>query len=156
MATWMGVISCAAGNRLVYMIAVNMGVMDSKRNPVGWFEMPVLDMDRAAKFYEKVFGVRLARHMMGPLDMAWFPFNEDGPGTSGSLVLNKDYYKPSKDGVLVYFTTPSGDLEKDLKNVESAGGKILRKKTKISDEYGYMGLVLDTEGNRIALHSRRG
>lgn len=47
------------------------------KNVVGWFEIPTLDLDRAQKFYEEVLGLKLERHTMGPLEMAWFPWIED-------------------------------------------------------------------------------
>ena len=64
-------------------------------NAIGWFEVPVTNMERAMKFYETVFGVKLERHQMGPLDMAWFPWTEDGKGAAGSLVYHKEWYQPS-------------------------------------------------------------
>ena len=128
--------------------------MDITHNVVGWFEVPVQNMDRAVKFYETVFGFKLSRHQMGPLDMAWFPTVDKGMGAPGSLVYNKEAYRPSTDGVLVYFTAFSGDLSIELSRVEAAGGKMLQPKRLISEEYGSMELFLDTEGNRIALHSR--
>ncbi len=131
--------------------------MSLNRNVVGWFEIPVTDMERAVKFYEEVFKYKLSRHPMGPLDMAWFPGPEgdDMPGSAGSLVYHKDFYKPSPDGSLVYFTAPSGDLENELSRVEKAGGKVLIPKKQISPDVGYMGVFLDTEGNRIAIHTRK-
>ena len=125
-----------------------------KNNVVGWFEIPVSDMDRAIAFYSKVLDLKLEKNLMGPLVMAWFPWKEDGLGSPGSLVYHKEYYKPSSDGVLVYFTAHSGDLANELSRVEEAGGKILQGKTKISDDYGFMALLIDSEGNRVALHSR--
>jgi len=80
---------------------------------------------------------------------------EDGHGTSGSLVYNERAYKPSMDGVLIYFTAQSGDLSIELGKVEKSGGKILLPKTQISAEVGYMALLTDSEGNRIALHSAK-
>ncbi|MGE5424278.1 MAG: VOC family protein [Syntrophothermus sp.] len=127
--------------------------MELKHNVVGWFELPVSDMERAVKFYESVFGFKLRRQEMGELYMAMFPNVEDSFGTSGSLVKNEEYI-PSADGILIYFTTPSGDLVKDLEVVKKSGGTILLEKTLISKEIGYMAMFLDTEGNRIALHSR--
>ena len=56
--------------------------------------------------------------------------------------------------MVVYFTAFSGDLANELSRVEEAGGKILQEKKQISEEHGYMALILDTEGNRIAVHSR--
>jgi hypothetical protein len=92
---------------------------------------------------------------LGILKMAWFPWKSDGTGAPGSLVLHKEFYVPSgKDGVLIYLTTPTGDLNLDQKEIEMAGGKILIPRRQISEEHGYMMVFLDTEGNRIALHSR--
>ncbi len=126
-----------------------------KNNVVGWFEIPVENMERAITFYEKVLDLKMTRNQMEPLDMAWFPWIEDGLGTPGSLVFHEEFYKPSTDGVLIYLTAHSGDLENELSRVEGAGGKVLQPKTKISDEYGFMALIIDSEGNRIALHSRK-
>jgi uncharacterized protein len=123
-------------------------------NPVGWFEIPVLDMDRAISFYEKVLNVKIQKVDMGGLMMGWFPFDEKVVGASGALVQQPENYKPSTDGVLIYFSASSGDLGHELGRVESAGGKVLQAKTLISSEVGYMGVFLDTEGNRAALHSR--
>ncbi len=126
-----------------------------KNNAVGWFEIPVSDMNRAMSFYETVLDLKMDRNQMGPLDMAWFPWKEDGLGSPGSLVHHEEFYKPSADGVLIYLTAHSGDLGNELARVEPAGGKVLQPKTKISDEYGFMALILDSEGNRVALHSRQ-
>ena len=123
------------------------------RNVVGWFEIPVSEMERAQKFYEEVLGYKLERHSLGPTEMAWFPWTENAAGSPGSLVQMEEFYQPSENGVVIYFTSPSGDAGNELERVEEAGGKLLRPKTKISDEHGYYGLVMDTEGNRIAIHS---
>lgn len=125
-----------------------------QNNAVGWFEIPVTNMNRAIKFYETVLDVQLSRNQMGPLDMAWFPMTDESYGSAGSLVCHPDFYKPSTDGVVVYFTAHSGDLNNELSRVEAAGGKVLQAKTKISDEYGFMTLIIDSEENRVALHSR--
>lgn len=126
-----------------------------KNNVVGWFEIPVSDMDRAIAFYETVFGFKIQKQVMGDLAMGWFPWVEAGLGSPGSLVYHKEHYKPSADGTLVYFTAHSGDLNNELGRVEAAGGKILEPKKLITEDIGYMALLLDTEGNRIALHSRK-
>ncbi|PSL01731.1 VOC family protein [Cecembia rubra] len=118
---------------------------------VGWFEIPVIDMERAMSFYEVIFECKLERHQMGPIDMAWFPWNHEIGGAGGSLVKNEEYYQPSERGALVYFS--SLDVNQELERIPNAGGKVLQSKTLISDEIGYMALFLDTEGNRIALHS---
>lgn len=124
-----------------------------KNNVVGWFELPVTDMSRAVSFYEKVFDFKMEIHKIGDLEMGWFPWIDNGLGSGGSLVKHSEY-KPSAEGVLIYFTAHSGDLSNELSRVGEAGGRVLMEKKKISDEYGYMALFLDTEGNRVALHSR--
>ena len=125
-----------------------------KNNVVGWFEIPVADMDRAIRFYETVFGFKIERHSFGTEDMGWFPWEGEGQGAGGSLVYTgNDFYKPSSEGTIVYFTAASGDLQNELSRVVPAGGKILVEKRLIGEGYGYMAVVLDTEGNRIALHS---
>lgn len=126
-------------------------------NMISWFEVPVLDMDRAKKFYETVFNVEITLNDFGGVLMGWFPPAEDitAPGISGSLVKSKGNYIPSSThGTVVYFNSQSGDLSNELKRVKAAGGKILQDKTLISNDIGYMALVLDSEGNRIALHSK--
>ncbi len=117
-----------------------------------WFEIPVENMERAMKFYGKVFDCELERHQMGEFDMGWFPFDHEKGGAGGSLVKSENDYKPSKDGTLIYFATE--DLSVELARVPDAGGKIIQEKTEISPEIGFMGLFTDTEGNRIALHSQ--
>ena len=126
-----------------------------KNNVVGWIEIPVSDMERAITFYEKVFDLEIERHQLGSLDMGWFPWLDDRPGSPASLVKAEEHYKPSTDGVLIYFTAHSGDLAIELARVEPAGGKVVQPKTHIGEEYGYMALIIDTEGNRVALHSRQ-
>jgi len=85
--------------------------------------------------------------------MGWFPFTEGKSGASGSLIQN-DAYEPSESkGVLIYFS--SIDVNNEMNRVEAAGGKIIQPKTQISEDVGYMALFTDSEGNRIALHSRK-
>ena len=124
---------------------------------VSWFEIPVVNMDRAVAFYNEVFQIQIAVHDMGELVMGWFPFAEDSEskGASGSLVYNKEFYKPSAEGTLVYFTSRKGDINNEIGRIENAGGTILQAKTQISEDHGYYALFLDTEGNRVALHSKK-
>lgn len=128
--------------------------MQPEHNVIGWVEVPVSDMDRAIRFYEVVFDFKLDRQKMGPLDMAWFPWVENTVGSPGSLVHYPEQYKPSTNGSLIYFTAFSGDLSNELSRVVPAGGEVIQEKTLIAEGYGYMAVILDTEGNRIALHSR--
>lgn len=125
-----------------------------EQNMIGWFEIPVVDMERAKAFYDKVFQIDIQVQDFGGTLMGWFPWAEGKTGASGSLILQADWYKPSAtDGVLVYFV--SGDVQNELDRIETAGGSILKEKTQISPEVGFMALFLDSEGNRVALHSRK-
>ena len=122
------------------------------KNMVGWFEIPVTDMERACTFYKKVLEIDIQVHQMGELQMGWFPRADGKPGAAGSLARHEEFYFPSDTrGTLVYFSCD--DVEPCLKRVEGAGGKILQEKKLIAEGYGYMGLFIDSEGNRIALHS---
>jgi len=120
-------------------------------NMVGWFEIPVSDMDRAQKFYETVFNVDIKTVDFGGLLMGWFPDRGEVPGAQGTLIKQESYV-PSQEGTLIYFI--SENVQNELDRVEGAGGKIYQPKTQISPEHGYMGLFIDTEGNRVALHSK--
>ncbi len=125
-----------------------------EKNVIGWVEIPVADMQRAITFYEAVFGWKLQHSVIGDLEMALFPADaESKPGATGSLVKHAEFYKPCTDGALPYFNSPSGDLDNELNHVEAAGGRVLIFKRQISPEHGFMAVFLDTEGNRVAMHS---
>jgi predicted enzyme related to lactoylglutathione lyase len=114
-----------------------------------WFEIPVMDMNRAKSFYETVFEIQIHVIELGPnFQMGIFPHSEVGC----ALVYNPEFYKPVEGGVTVYLNA-NPDLQIALDKIEAAGGKILVPKKQIDPEHGYMGLFLDSEGNRMALHS---
>ena len=123
-----------------------------KHNVVGWFEIPVTNIERAKTFYDTVFGVEVQIQDFGGTLMGWFPFAEGKLGVSGSLIQNKSYVPSESKGVLIYFS--SKDVNTEINRVVEAGGKIVQPKTQISPDIGYMALFIDCEGNRIALHSR--
>lgn len=124
-----------------------------KNVTVGWFEIPVKDMDRAIAFYEKVFVCKLDKQDMGDFQMAWFPWEENAKGAGGSLVYHRQFYETSGHaGALIYFS--SEDCAVELGRVEVAGGKVQIAKRLIAPDIGYMGVFLDCEGNRIAIHSK--
>lgn len=123
--------------------------MNMKANPAIWFEIPVVDLDRAQRFYETVLDLSLTPSGTEPFTMAFFPMMEmDAPGASGSLV-RADGYIPSTVGTLIYFSVQ--DIDDVLRKVNAAGGKTLLPKMSIG-EYGFIGHFQDTEGNKIGLH----
>jgi len=122
-------------------------------NPVGWFEIPVIDLQRAMKFYTDLFGYTLdLQPEKSGFTMAWFPMVDKMMGAAGTLILGEGY-TPSHEGSMVYFSVPS--VQETLTRVEGVGGKILMPKTDTGG-HGFFAWVEDTEGNRIAIHSMQG
>jgi uncharacterized protein len=120
-------------------------------NAINWFEIPVTDFIRAKKFYETILGVEImempfpsGKYGMLPADMT--------NGVGGGLAQG-DGFEPSDKGTIVYLNGGE-DLSVSLSKVEQAGGKIIMPKTSIG-ENGFMAHFIDTEGNRVALHSMK-
>ena len=89
---------------------------------------------------------------MPDTEMAGFPY-EAGSGRASGALVKSDYSKPSIDGVLIYLNA-NPDMADVLDRILSEGGRIVMPKTLISPEIGYMANFIDTEGNRVALHSQ--
>ena len=118
-------------------------------NPVGWFEIYVQDMPRARAFYESVFNVQLSDLGGTDMEMWAFPMGEQTYGASGALVKMPGF--PSGgNSVLVYFSCD--DCAVEAAKAVKAGGRIQKEKMSIG-QYGFIVLVVDTEGNMIGLHS---
>ncbi len=122
-----------------------------QNNAVVWFEIPVIDMDWAKAFYEGVFDINISIQDFEGTLMGWFPFDPKKPGISGSLIKNEAYKPSETHGPVIYFA--SEDIEGVLNKVEINGGKVTQVKTQISPEIGYMGVFVDSEGNRISLYT---
>lgn len=122
-------------------------------NAISWFEIPTTDLERANKFYEKIFGFTTQPMDLPNIKMRMFPIEDMVNGVGGALVDSNGFHKPSgTDGPLIYLNG-NPDVQVILDKVEEAGGNILVPKTEISPEYGYMAVIIDSEGNRIAFHS---
>jgi uncharacterized protein len=117
-------------------------------NPVVYFEIPVIDIDRAIKFYTSVFNFTFEKKVIDKNEMALFPFTEESLGISGALAKG-EIYKPTKDGVVIYFKTEN--IDETLRLATENGGDILYPKTSNGD-VGFVAEFEDSEGNRIALH----
>lgn len=126
-----------------------------QKNPIGWVEMPVTDLDRAEKFYADFFGFEMQRQEeKNGYIMSWFPMDMEGYG-SGGMLMKGEGYEPSHAGPLVYFTAPGGTIEKALVRAAEQGVTIILPKTSIG-EHGFMAVIEDSEGNSVALHSMDG
>ena len=112
-----------------------------------WFEIPVNDYDRAKNFYESIFQTNIQAIDFGPFKMGLFPHKK-----VGCAICFGEGYKTGDGGTVVYMNA-NPDLQLVLDRIEAAGGKIIQSKKQISPEYGFMALFIDSEGNRLALHS---
>jgi predicted enzyme related to lactoylglutathione lyase len=128
-----------------------MATVALKTNPISWFEIPVRDVGKTRKFYEKVFDTELTLEDMDGFNMAFFPMAENAPGAAGMLIKGETY-EPSHAGTIVYFSVE--DIEETLRRINANGGKTLLPKKSIG-EYGFIAHFEDTEGNRLALHSMK-
>lgn len=122
------------------------------KNAINWFEIPATDLPRAKKFYEEIFGFEMPELDIGDgLEIALFPVDEDTVG--GAIIKHEEWYHPSDSKGPLLYLNANPDLQKVLEKVEKAGGEILIPKRIITEENGYMAVIKDSEGNRIALHS---
>ncbi len=122
-----------------------------KPNPVCWFEIYVEDMDRAKKFYETVFETKLEDLHSSDIEMWAFPMAPNLWGAGGSLVRMAGRTSGG-NSTLVYFSCDDCAVEES--RAEKAGGRIQRTKISIG-QYGFISLVVDSEGNMIGLHSTK-
>ena len=118
-------------------------------NAINFFEIPSTNFDRAVAFYRSILDVEFHHEVFMGTPSAMFPAGEEGVG--GAIIFSDA--KPSADGPLLYLNA-SGKLRAAVARVELAGGKVLLPVTPIGDP-GYIAIILDTEGNRIGLHSER-
>lgn len=117
------------------------------QNVITWFEIPVQDIERALRFYTTVLGIQLELMEGAEGKNAFFPYHN---GVGGSLTQAEGYV-PSAHGPVIYLNAGE-DLAPALARVEAAGGQVAMPKTSIG-ENGFIAYMLDTEGNRIGLHS---
>lgn len=122
-------------------------------NAISWFEIPAINLERAQKFYETIFDISLIPMDLPNIKMRMFPIDDMITGVGGAIVDSAGFHKPSAtDGPLIYLNA-NPDVQAVLDKVKGAGGIVLVPKTEISPDYGYMAVLIDSEGNRIALHS---
>lgn len=119
------------------------------QNLVAFIDIPATDFGRAVSFYKAILGLEINETEVFGTKMGFFP--SDGTNASGAIVQGQDY-KPSTDGVIAYLNG-GNDLQNVLDKVGPNNGKVIVPKTHISPEVGYIGMFIDTEGNKMAVHS---
>jgi uncharacterized protein len=112
-------------------------------NKAVWFDIPVIDLERAAEFYKAVLSVGAEKQEADAVTFYVL-------GNSGCLVPAEEEIS-SKGGILLYLSV-EGRIRDAVSQVENHGGKVIQRIHSI-DPHGYRAVVLDSEGNRIALHS---
>lgn len=130
-----------------------MSALATATRAIAWFEIPALDFNRAVRFYEAALDAPLHREVFGGVPMAVFSHEDEATG--GAIVCNPRDTRPSVtgDGVTVYLSAEP-TLQATLARVEPAGGKIDGSIVELPNDIGYIAFFIDTEGNRIGLHSR--
>lgn len=119
-------------------------------NAINWFEIPVTNYERAKKFYGSMLNSEISDMPMSDFKYGILPHDLKNNGVGGAII-EMEGVTPSKNGVTIYING-GDDLNIPLNRVEAAGGEILMPKTAIG-ENGFMAQFIDTEGNKIALHS---
>lgn len=149
----LGIISCTNPDTSTTQSVQADANVNSKNNSMKSFvsivEIPTADFSRAVKFYNAILGVKVEVVEMEGIRMALFP--DAGNGLSVQLIHGSDY-KPSADGSLVYLNGGE-DLQQIADKIVANGGKILLPKTEIGPEMGFYAIFVDTEGNKVGLHS---
>ena len=116
---------------------------------VSIFEIPATDISRAVLFYEEILGVNIERMDFPEMEMGIFPYEEQ---VVTGVIMKGEGYQPSADGVTIYLNSGE-NLQVILDKVEKSGGEIIVPKTPHADESGFFAIFLDTEGNKMGLHS---
>lgn len=123
--------------------------MTTPAHAISWFEIPATDYARAKTFYEAVLGHAIQTMEMGPTTMGFLTAD---PNAIGGAIVQGEGCVPSREGVVIYL--PGGDdLAPTLARAVAAGATVLIPKTDIGNGFGFFAHFMDTEGNRIGLHS---
>jgi uncharacterized protein len=117
-------------------------------NTLCWTDIPVTDLDRAIGFYSAVLGKPVRKESVPGCEFGLLP--HENQSSSGCLVKSEDN-KPSQTGALIYLSV-DGRLDAAIDAVQANGGKVLQAKHQIG-QHGYRAVIVDSEGNRLALHS---
>lgn len=120
-----------------------------KTDAVNWFELYVSDFNRAKKFYEASLKTTLAETEMESCRMGVFPFDEKNG--IGGAITKMNGMTPGAGGTIVYLNV-EGDLDGVLSRAAASGGEVIKPRLAIG-QHGFIGIIKDTEGNVVGLHS---
>lgn len=120
-------------------------------NLVNWFDINVSNLERAKKFYETVFSIKLADFPAEYGKQSGFPFDPTGMNITGALV-EKENFVAGNNNTVIYFD--SEDCIAEAEKAVEAGGKIIKPKISIGP-FGFVAILMDVDGNAIGLHSKK-
>lgn len=120
------------------------------KNFISWFEIPAINFQQSVDFYNQIFGIKMEKNFDDNYAMAFFPVSN---GIGGAIVKGPGS-TPSDTGPLLYLNAGK-NLDKILERIEPAGGRIVMTKTLINKDSGYFAIFIDSEGNKLALHSNK-
>lgn len=124
-----------------------MSQFNTQHNRAVWFDIPVSDLDRANAFYANVLAIHVEKQSFGDVT---FSVLEHDQGNGGCLVV-KPGEVSSDRGILVYLNV-NGRIRDAVSKVDLHGGKVVQDIQSMGP-HGFCAVVLDSEGNRLALHS---
>ncbi|HLP95128.1 MAG TPA: VOC family protein [Saprospiraceae bacterium] len=125
--------------------------METFKDALTWFEIPVLDFARAKNFYQAIFGYEMPEMEMGPVKMGILLHDRD-TGVGGAICYGEGYEPAGSKGPKAYLNGGK-DLNTVLDRIPAAGGTVVLPKTEIAPDMGYFAFFTDTEGNVLGLHS---
>lgn len=125
--------------------------MNFSTNSINWFEIPVMDMQRAKHFYQTIFSIHMEDQDMSGMPMALFPY-KPGSGLVGGALVKSEMHNPNEGGIIIYLNA-NPSIQLVLDKIESEGATVVLQKTLISEDIGYMAFFIDTEGNKVGLHA---
>ncbi len=125
-----------------------MSDLNSQHNRAVWFDIPVKDLARASAFYAEVLAIKVDQQSFGEFK---FSVLEHQEGNGGCLVPNASEITADK-GILLYLNA-DGRIRDAVAKVKTQGGQILEEVHPIGP-HGFRAIILDSEGNRLALHSQ--
>ncbi|MER3329494.1 MAG: VOC family protein [Candidatus Kapaibacterium sp.] len=122
----------------------------TKKDFVSWFEIPAINFQQAVNFYSYIFNIEMEQVVTEESATAFFPVTT---GIGGAITFGFNN-ETSTSGPLLYLNG-GDDLNKVLNKVEEAGGRVIMPKTLISENAGYFGVFIDSQGNKLALYSKK-
>jgi predicted enzyme related to lactoylglutathione lyase len=121
------------------------------KHAINWFEIPAADFDRAVAFYNTILDASLRKEVAAGVPNGILPYEQDDSHTAiGGAVISDDRINPGMSGIVPYLNC-TGKLDAVLSRVPAAGGKVLMPATQTP--FGSIAMIVDSEGNRIGLHS---